>query len=208
MHHVNAALDAGLPVKIAITPSRYMMDDVDALLEPVEKLQIPYYINAHLMTPRDSTGRQAEDLTAEQYISLYQKQRELKHAQLTPASPEELPEEPHEAPEAYGLACGAGRSSFGILYDGRMCPCLSLTDVTAEPLRDGFGQAWSQINQAAQRYPVPAECVGCAYRSVCLTCAALHKNAVPEGHCDQRICSRTKKMAAAGLIKVPDRNAT
>ncbi len=207
LNNLLAVRDAGIPVKIAITPNGYMADDIDALLETAEKLGIPYFINAHLISPRNNTGRQAEDLPAERYISLYQKQKELKHIELVPADPGELPEENHDAPAACGLSCGAGRSGFGIRYDGQMCPCLSLTDVTADPFRVGFAKAWAQITEAALHYPVPAECVSCPYRKVCLTCAALHKDAVPAGHCDQRICERTKKMAAAGLIKIPGRNA-
>ena len=203
-----AVRDAGIPVRIAITPNRFMTDDIDALLEEAESFRIPYYINAGLITPRETTGRQAEDVATDFYIGIHKRQNELKHIQLTPPDPEELPEEAQSGSAVPGLQCGAGRSSFGIRYDGKMCPCLSLSHITAEPLKDGFAQAWEQIKDAARQYPAPTECSDCSYRSVCVTCAAIHKSAERKGHCDRRICERFKKLAAAGLVKVPDRNAT
>ena len=203
------ARDAGLPIKIAITPSRFMWEDMDAVLEAVDQLEVPYYINAFLSTPRENTGRKKEDLTVEQYISVYKKKNSLKHIEELPAiDPVELPDVGHGANSHYGLKCGAARSSFIIKYDGSMSPCTALGHITSKPLQVGFKQAWKQINDIANTYLLPAECEDCVYRSVCLKCASLHIDAPRKGHCNPLVCERTKKMISAGVLPMPRDNRT
>lgn len=194
--------DAGMPVKITTTPNEYMRDEVIPLLETTQQLNIPTYVNANLIPPRENTGRQVHDLTIDEYVEIYKAQNQMKQKDLVPVDATELPDESHEGVKKYGLICGAGRSSFGIRYDGKMCPCLSLGDITVDALEKGFNAAWKQINEIANNYPLPEECGLCVYRDRCLPCIAMHTNAPNPGHCDPRICERTKKLMAAGFIPV------
>lgn len=197
---------SGIPVSITITPSEYMEDDTRKTLEKVEELGIPYNINANLIPPRKNTGRKARDLSIDQYVELFKHRSYINHEILNPVDSAELPDESHEGKELYGLTCGAGRSSFAIKYDGKMCPCLSLDEIVADPLKDGFIKAWKQINNYANAYPLPTECGECVYYDRCLRCVAMHKNAPNPGHCDPRICERTKKLVSAGFIPIPKIN--
>lgn len=192
--------DNGLPVKITTTPNEYMRGDVISLLEATHRLNIPTYVNANLIPPRENTGREIHDLTIDEYVEIYKAQSRLNQKEPTPVDLAELPDESHEGIKKYGLLCGAGRSSFGIRYDGRMCPCLSLGEITVDTLENGFESAWKEINDIANNYPLPEECGTCVYRSRCLPCIAMHSNAPNPGHCDPRICERTKKLMAAGFI--------
>ena len=195
-----------VPIKLSITPNEYMRDDSSQIIDKLEELGIPYNINANLIPPRRNTGRTVEDLTVDEYVDLYKYRNRFIRENLNPIDPEELPDENHDSNAVLGLTCGAGRSSFSIKYDGTMCPCLSLDEIVSEPLKIGFGKAWNQINSLAKSFPLPVECGNCIYYDRCLRCAAMHKNAPTPGHCDPRICERTKKMIIAGFIPLPINN--
>ena len=193
--------EEAIPVRITITPNEYMETEVYDFFKLVKALKIPYYINANLIPPRKNTGRSINDISVDNYIELYRIQNEKKLVQIDPV---ELPDQNNQGYIQYGLACGAGRSSFTIQYDGNMCPCSSLYEITADTIKYGFKAAWKIINEKATHYPLPIECGGCIYYDRCLRCAAMHKNAEVEGHCDSRICERTKKLICAGFIPMPD----
>lgn len=195
--------DAHLPLDIAITPNRFMADDVIPILELVEALDIPYNINSQLISPRKNTGRETEDFSTEQYIEIFKERRRLSNIEVMPLGTVELPDENHEGTAVYGLKCGAGRSNFVIRYDGKMSPCVSMDELTVDTLKLGFCEAWKQINSMAKEYPLPVECADCAYHNQCSSCAVIHKNAPNPGHCDPRICERTKAFIRAGLYPLP-----
>ena len=102
------------------------------------------------------------------------------------------------------MRCGGGSSGFTIQYNGRMSPCAGLSELCTQPLQEGFLLAWRKLNQLAEDYLMPEECVTCAYRRVCLVCPAMHKSAHP-GHCAPQICQKTKQLIAAGLFRPPFR---
>ena len=204
IHNISLVHDAGLPLVIAITPNKFMWNDVDSLLNLVENMGIPYFLNSHLSTPRENTGRDKHDLTIEQYISLYKKANALKqYKDLLEMNPEEMPEPGHGTENGIGLRCGAGRSTFDLRYDGTMSPCVSLNYITSNPMKDGLEMAWKQINRAVNAYILPVECGDCFYRAVCAKCITVHHNDAKKGHCNPAVCERTIKMISAGLIPLP-----
>lgn len=202
--NLERARASGLRVTMVLTPSSYMADDIRPLLETAVSLRLPFGINANLITPRRNTGRQLEDLEVDQYIGIYRIWKELKQETLSPIDPVELPDESRDGSEARGLQCGGGRSSFAVQYNGKMSPCPSLSEVTTEPLAEGFRNAWHRLNLLADGVPMPCECTSCAYRECCLVCPAIHGNAQIPGHCDRRICERTKRLVREGFIPLAD----
>ena len=193
-----------IPVKITITPNEFMEEDSRSFLKKVETWNIPYFINANLIPPRYNTGRALRDVPVDRYIELYKIQNEKTEKELIPVDPVDLPDLHHTESRQYGLVCGAGRSAFTIKYDGSMCPCSSFDEITVHPLEKGFLPAWKQLNEKVSKYPLPVECGGCIYFDRCLKCIAMHKNAPEQGHCDPRMCERTKKLICAGFIPVPE----
>lgn len=191
--------DEGHNVKLSITPSIYMKD-VRELISLAESLNLKYGVNAHLFKPRDNTDRDNIDLTTDEYLDIYRFISSIHNEELKPVDWEEVPDSNREGPQKYGLRCGAGRSTFGIRHDGMMCPCLSLSHITAKPLEIGFDQAWREINRVVEHYSLPLECGDCIYRKRCLSCVAIHKDAVLEGHCDPEVCERMKKLVHEGFI--------
>lgn len=201
--NIMAMKEAGLPIVISVTPNRFMADDMRPLISLVESTGIPYFINPTIFPPREETGRQTEDFTDEQYLEIYRIQSEFQGRELTPLDSFELPLEGTGTEKACGLKCGAGRSAFAIRYDGTMTACVNLDETVAHPLETGFAEAWKIINTAANCYPRPIECDGCAYANVCSSCAAQHKNAPEIGHCDSRVCARTKLLVREGVRVLP-----
>ena len=195
--------DSGLPLHITITPSIYMQNDIEHLLEKANDLKVPYYINSCLKPPREYTGRIAEDLSIDQYIKLYTLSNRLQNIETNPIDISKLPQENKIGVKRYGLRCGAGRSAFAIMHDGNMCPCFSLRNIVSNTLEVGFKAAWKKINESATSYPIPEECNDCIYYNSCLSCPAIHLNAPDFGHCDPRICERTKKLISAGVAAYP-----
>ena len=194
-----------IPVKITITPNSYMREDINPLLKLLSSLSIPSNVNANLIPPRKNTGRVVHDLTIDEYVQIYKTKSSSSVDTLTPIDITELPDENRAASPRYGLICGAGRSSFGVKYNGELCPCLSLDDFGVDLLHHSFEEAWKQANTYACNYPLPVECGECIYMGRCLPCIAMHKNSPNPGHCDPRICERTKKLIAAGFISLPEK---
>ena len=195
--------EAGLNLHISLTPSFYVQDDIFKLIDRVEELDLPYNINSCLKPPRENTGRTAKDMSNDRYADMYIYYNKLRGVDCEPIDLESLPEENHVGKKRNGLRCGAGKSAFAIMYDGRMCPCFSLRETLANPIEEGFITAWRQINDIASSYPIPKECNGCVYYPICLTCPAIHTNAIAKGHCDTRVCERTKKLVSAGAVMLP-----
>ena len=202
-HNLELAKEAHLPVVLTITPNRFMADDIQQLLEVVEDLNIPYNINSSLIVPRANTGRKLEDMSIDQYISLYKLKKKIdKDEECDCTGDIKVPDENHLGRRVFGLQCGGGRGSFTIKYDGSISPCASLYDISANTLEMGFLNAWKYINNLANNYPMPQECYGCVYHDYCLLCPAIHRNANRIGHCDPRVCERTKKLVQNGIIRI------
>lgn len=204
MEHLSRLKESGLHAGISITPNLYMNPDIRTLLETAQKTGFPWQVNCSLLVPRNETGRKGCDLTQDHYVDINRIMLEVQGRTLYRTDPQSLPKPNRKVPpEPYkGIRCGAGRSTFTITYDGRMCPCPGLINMTTSPLTEGFQTAWKKLNRMAEEYPVPGECMECSYAKQCILCSAHHQHA-PAGHCDQRICERTVKLAAAGILRSP-----
>ncbi|MBR4235949.1 MAG: radical SAM protein [Clostridia bacterium] len=198
--NICAIKDAGLRLQIAITPNKYMYEDMHRLIDFVHSLNLPYEVNCKLTTPRKNTGRNLEDMTLDQYVEIYRLRAEKVNMELIPNTPEELPMTNRERRNDKGLLCGAGMSSFAVSYDGYMMLCNSLDEYKLPISELGFNRAWEKLHALAINYPIPGECSRCSYFHVCIHCQGLHKDA-PKGHCNQEICERTRKLAEAGFFR-------
>ena len=205
--NLDRANRAELPLTIAITPSRFMEPDADALLDRAEQLGLPYSINFGLYDPREETGRgpgESMDASLDTYIRLYKRKRAWQGMALTPVDERELPSPGDSADPRKGVRCAAGRSMFEIDWTGTMYGCTNLRNVRAEPLKTGFAEAWRTIRAGVQELVIPSECGDCVYAPICVVCPAAHEQDGSSAHCNPLYCERVRRMVAEGLNRLPE----
>ncbi len=205
MVNIQLAKEARLPLVIAITPNRFMLDGGEALVRLVDAFGLSYTINNCLFAPQTETGRTniAIDMETEDYIKLYVLRRELSGKRIVLNEGCELPPTATQTDRVTrGLRCAAGHSNFEISWDGQMTPCGMIREIAVDPLKMGFQAAWDAVHREAMQYPIPSECEGCAYRLLCPSCVKLHESDASPGHASPRICLRAQKLVTAGVVSL------
>ena len=203
MENIRRLEDAKIPLSIAVTPNEFMQDGED-VIRLLHEQGLTFAINAGLMVPREETGRQLADAGLDSYVAMMKLRQALQGRITEPdCEPESLPDPGSENITAEkGVRCGAGRSNFAVDWQGRMRPCNTFPCEPADVLTLGFPEAWKRTNHTALNYPLPAECEGCAYKSVCKHCVAEHSAGAPAGHASPAICMWGRRMVAEGLLKL------
>ena len=74
----------------------------------------------------------------------------------------------------------------------------------AYPLRDGFKEAWRQLNQQANNWPRVPECEGCPYHWICNNCAANMIQYAEPGKQPVGLCNLTKYYVSRGVRHIPE----
>lgn len=203
MDNLRRVKAAGIPLTIAVTPNAYMTDG-EQILRLLAAEDFPFHVNAGVMQPRRETGRELADADLDTYISIRKLRARLKgNGLLVEADPESLPDPGgKQGDPARGVTCGAGRSGFAIDWRGNMRPCNNFPCDGDNVLLLGFQEAWKRTNDTAAQFPLPAECAGCAYETVCKHCVAEHAAGAEIGHASPAICAMGKRMVAEGLCSL------
>lgn len=188
------------PVRIAITPSRFMYEDIKNIYRLATQLEIPCYVNLILFSPRKETGRELCDLTIKEYADIFSM---IKESDTLPLPDEvDLPKFGDNSVPDIGLRCGAGRSFFTVNWHGEMSGCDNLNSLQVDTLDTPFSQAWDLINTDALTFPNPQECKNCAYGKVCPDCTAYRSLGAQKGHCNLNICNRTSFFVQKGIYSL------
>lgn len=191
-----------IPIDIAIVPSKYMYDDIEKLLEVVKQLGFPYSINIMLFPPREETGRTLCDISTQEYIEIYKKLKTHKYPNTVKKEDVEETEGIKHGEPQVGIRCGAGRSSFNILWNGEITACENLNSKRISLIDHDFCDAWQLIHAEAVSYPLPVECIDCKYNAVCYSCVAYRSGGMDMGHCNPQICERTKLLVKEGIYSL------
>ena len=189
------------PVSLAITPSTYMYRDVPQIVEIARDLGYPFSISIALFPPRVETGRSLCDLSIDQYLEMYRMLREGKAEPPQNIEDYEKNDCRKTSKSRVGIPCGAGRSSFNINWKGEIKGCENLKALQISVLDQSFSIAWGQIHSDAKSYPLPQECDGCVYDNICFGCVAYRSNGAEIGHCNPKVCDRTKRMLQEGFYQ-------
>lgn len=191
--------EAGIPVSVAVTPNEYM-EDAEEVVRFIIENKYPYIINSGLNEPREETGRTIHDASLDVYVRIYRYLRESSGKETEAITPdEELPDIGGHEEKRYGVQCGAGRSGFSISWNGLMRPCNNFPTVGEPVLEIGFTEAWKRTNRTAVNFPVPEECNGCKYYSICKHCVCEHAAGAPIGHASQAVCAFARRFVSEGL---------
>lgn len=203
LENIRRLNEAQLPLSIAVTPNEFMTDG-ESVIRLLHEEGFNFSINAGLMQPREETGRHLADATLDAYVAMMKLRMTLKGRQTEPdCDPESLPDPGSETPTATkGVRCGAGRSGFAIDWQGRMRPCNTFPCEPVEVLSLGFNEAWKRTNSIALNYPIPMECSGCTYETICKHCVAEHAAGAPAGHASPAICAWGQRMIVEGLLTI------
>lgn len=70
------------------------------------------------------------------------------------------------------ITCHAGKCSFTVNWQGKLRPCVILTDPSVDVFEMGFDAAWQQVSRAFLTTHYCADCSSCRLRPLCRTCAA------------------------------------
>ena len=202
--NLHAALDAGLPLRLMVTPSAYMMPWIRPILEYAGSFGVETRVNVYLGEPYSNTGRKKEDfdLTANQVIDIQRMAEEiLPSAQAVTLDDEEEPEKrvrPEGAGDGDSLRCAAGRTRFAVSWEGEMLPCLQFPKeiISANILEMGVRKAWGKVHEKIVAYRVPAACAACDYLEECSYCPIKHGQAAFSNQCDPAICELEKRLIA------------
>lgn len=200
--NIQKAKEAGLHLGINITPNRYMcVNDCLALVDLAEAMGVPYLINTSLSEPRKETERdnKKHDFSLDQYIELYKKLSKKGKREAHAVCETDLPSTGTNLEEVKGLRCGAGRSSFAIVWHGKMQPCLSFAAIQFDLKDMLLADAWKKLHHMVCEYPSPCECNGCLYSNLCPVCVVRHAEGAPVGHANPALCERAKRMVAEGI---------
>ena len=77
-----------------------------------------------------------------------------------------------ETEKQHKMSCYAGKASFTINWQGKMRPCVILTEPEVDVLEVGFEKAWDYIVKETDKILLCEDCNECKYRPICRTCAA------------------------------------
>ena len=207
LRNIRAVKDAGLPLRINVTPSKFLGEDVFGTIRLAMEITPHVTVNSGLSAPREETGRidLNIDLDDETYLRIKKFQNELRGLHIDPCPAHLLPAEGGDQHEGilYGVKCGAGRSGFNVDWKGIMSPCNALEMIKAYPLEDGFDKAWQQIRHAIDQFPRAAACEGCVYEPICEPCIGRKSIYAKAGEWPHVLCERTKHFVECGAYSLP-----
>ena len=179
-----------------------MYEDIPKIVELSKKLGFHFLINIALFQPRKETGRIICDLSINQYLKLYQRLREKKVERKVIREEHEILRHGVNKERLSGVPCGAGRSSFNINWRGQIKGCENLNSLQISVIDQPFKVAWEKIHSDAETFPLLEECNSCSYDNVCFGCIAYRSNGVEAGHCNPKVCERTRRMVEEGFYRL------
>lgn len=195
--------EAGIDVRVAVTPSRYMKEDFINILNVCKEKGF-HAVNTEifLVPNRDDPSKDDYYLTDDEIVSLSIQRAELSHT-LDPVECTPEPCGPMCKAPAKGLTCNAGNCLATVTWEGKMYPCFNaMIGDGVSLLEMSYAEAWEKTKQAASEVVYGAECVGCAYDKTCPKCPSFRLNDLYSGHCNPIVCDMTRKLVAAGVKKL------
>jgi MoaA/NifB/PqqE/SkfB family radical SAM enzyme len=197
VRNIRLAVEAGLTIQIMVTPSSYMSPWTERVMALAGSFGVGVMVNDTLLEPNDNTGRKKADfdISLEEEMSIRAKKEKMLPP-LYDAANHEFFKKRRNRPmlSDKGLYCDGGRSGFAVNWDGVMVPCLSFPRdvVCAHPLRDGFRQAWCEVNEATKNYEVPKACHSCEVNDKCHYCPVHHQEVAAKHQCNPDYCNYLK----------------
>lgn len=189
---VRRLLEEGITVMLKTTVIKDNADDFKKLEEIAENLgtdfKIVNYISPRregcITSPREVRLCPDELAQYESFVTNHfdSKLKISNNTQEVPSEPfnnDELTYNIEETPiqnTDSSFSCVAGKASFSITSDGRLTPCGLMNDPASFPFKNGFVNAWRELQDMCSSIPVCQECKDCSLRKYCMSCPARLKN--------------------------------
>jgi len=197
LNGIKQAKQAGLNVYIAITPNRYMQDDVADLLGLVHALGIPYVIGTGTLQARPETERELQDyaVDTDTYFAINEIEKVYYLSQYAGQNLATVPLcYPKERKETDGLPCGGGHSAFQVNWKGELTPCTAFSAAVHYSILDrDFDQAWKLVRDAMLKYRQPKECEECENKRYCSSCPGEISLSELDGCLNKVVCERVQR---------------
>ena len=202
IENVTKLRDAGFLTAVAITLSRYNVDEFVDIVRLARSLKLRANYVMELSEPNEDTGRHMTDFSLSRR-EIIDKTRELYAAEGRPLFENEpiteLPARLPDDPNCKGMRCGSGTTSFVIHWDGRMSPCFDFrNEIRVQDV--GFRAAWEETKRLARGKAQPVECESCRLLPICHECVLCRQDPQNPGHADPRRCEMTIERYNAGLV--------
>ncbi len=206
--NIQNAVKAGLFVRLVVSPSKYLGEDVLETIRVARSFTREVVINSTIFPPREETGRsdQRDSVDMDLYVRIFRLMKELDGLDTKEIDPNVLPQpggSDHECDQC-GLLCGGGRSGFAVDWKGNLMPCNGLDMIQASVLDGGFREAWKKIHREVTAWPCVPECRGCAYFEVCHRCAAIMIMYAERGKQPVQMCEQIRYLVQHGVMHIPD----
>lgn len=177
--NIRAVQDAGIPIRIMVTPCRAMMPCVEETIWLAKSYGVQVNVSAMLIPPQEETERSLEKsgLSVDEYMEVHRICRKVLQSEPSLLGEEPIKEtEKKKAFSTKGLACTAGVSAFTIRWKGQMAPCTGFPEKLCEKetRRLGFDEAWKQLVREVTDFAIPKECRDCDLNGKCDYCPAVH----------------------------------
>lgn len=197
VNNIRNAVEAGLSVKLMVTPNRYMYPWIDEILEFAAGFQLPVTVNGVLFEAREGIARSKDDygLSQSEYVYVAKKRKMMFNNNITDEDMEQIADE-SVIHEIKGLPCAAARRTFSVNWEGVMLPCITFPkELISEDLKAlGFDEAFGRMNRAVKEFGSPDECRECSHRMKCHYCPPKHGAYALTHSCDSAFCDTWKKM--------------
>lgn len=194
--------EAGIDVRVSVTPSIYMGDDYINIIRFCKENNYVVATSGMILMPnRDEPSKNDYCLTVDQILEL-SKQCELLYREVIPADAPEVGGKETVPPK--GLKCSAGNCLASITWDGKMYPCTAIIEGDVSLLELSYAEAWEKVKTVAADVLYGSECVGCPYDKTCPKCPATRLTGLHTGHCNPDVCEMTRRMVAEGIMKLKD----
>lgn len=196
-NNIRNAIDAGLNIRLAITPSSYLSPWIEDTLRFARSFDVSVDVNNTLLEPNENTGRHKADfdISAEEFTDTLGMKDDIFLPDYDRGESKNLwnPNRPHVSEK--GLYCMAGRTGFAVNWDGVMVPCLAFPRnvLFSDAVQNGFRKAWAEVNSGVKNYVIPKQCHSCTYNEKCHFCPSMHRKTAYRNMCDADECESMKR---------------
>ena len=189
---------AGIRIKLAVTPNRFMQDDAKNLLDLLHSFNVDYSIGATTLPARPETGREIENYIIDNRAYIEISKLETRYRTMLAKEKELAPSKEYifriKGQETFrGVPCASGAANFHINWKGEMTPCIAYHTVSKSVRNGSLEDAWIWIRETMRRYREPEECKDCELKDGCVGCCAEKTAGVLNGSINPWVCKRQKE---------------